>query len=219
MENMENIDKLILTEFSHAGYSLIDRVEHSPIFANQNKSDFWMIFDEFDLDADKQKNLFDKYVKATKSFKAAEKNISVLVLKKIHQFDGDSHQRAVELENDKLFFKKYVLLYTEGAWAKLQGEILIEDEKQLSDYLCDRKVFEKLKDDKPDGAYTLLYGIAHKLPFLLVKMEKSQLKLAYPKYWSSPAVGETNDWVAKIPDDDEGMEKFIERIFKSLDNE
>lgn len=213
---MENINKLILTEFSQAGYSVIGEIEHSPILANEAKSDFWMIFGDFDKNEDAQLALYDKYRHATDSYPAADKNISVLVLKKEERVEEEKRQWAVEIENDKFFFKKYVLLYTDEAFAKLQDEILVDAEKKLSDYLCDRNVFEQLKEDTPDGAYTLLYGIAHKLPFLLVQMEKSHLELAYPEYWSSSLVLETNDWVNDFPDAEDAMDTYLDEILNSI---
>lgn len=215
---MENINELILTEFSQAGYSVIGEIEHSPILANEAKSDFWMIFGDFDKNEDAQLALYDKYRYATDSYPAADKNISVLVLKKEERIVDEKRQWAVEIENDKFFFKKYVLLYTDESFAKLQDEILVDAEKNLSDYLCDRNVFEQLKEDTPDGAYTLLYGIAHKLPFLLVQMEKSHLKLAYPEYWSSSSVLETNDWVNDFPDVEEAMDTYLDEILNSIDD-
>lgn len=215
---MENINELILTEFSQAGYSVIGEIEHSPILANEAKSDFWMIFGDFDKNEDAQLALCEKYRHVADSYPAADKNVSVLILKKVEHVGDEERQWAVEIENDKFFFKKYVLLYTGEAFAKMQDEILVDTEKNLSDYLCDRNVFEQLKKETPGGAYTLLYGIAHKLSFLLVKMEKSQLKLAYPEFWSSASVSETNDWVNDFPDDEEGVTTYLAEILKTIGN-
>lgn len=215
---MENINELILKEFSYAGYSDIGVIEHSPILGNEAKSDFWMVFDDFDINEDIQLALYDKYRHETADYPAADKNVSVLILKKVEHIGEEERQWAVEKENDKYFFKKYVLLYTDETFAKLQNDILVDTEKSLSYYLSDRNVFEQLKNDTPDGAYTLLYGIAHKLPFLLVQMEKSHLELAYPEFWSTSSVLEANDWVNDFPDDEDGMDTYLKEILNSIDD-
>lgn len=213
---MENIKELIFEEFSEAGYSEIEKTERLPIWANESKSDFWMVFDDLNLDEDEQKDLYDEYRHITEAYQAAEKNISVLILKKVHQIEEVERQWAVETENDKLFFKKYVLLYTEEAYTKLRNQVLVDKEKHLSDYLSDGNVFKKLMSDEADGAYTLLYGIAHKLPFLLVQMEKSQLKLSYPNLEDSPVLMDTDAWINEFPDDEDEIEKQLSGILKSI---
>ena len=71
---MENIKELIFEEFSEAGYSEIEKTERLPIWANESKSDFWMVFDDLNLDEDEQKDLYDEYRHITEAYQAAEKN-------------------------------------------------------------------------------------------------------------------------------------------------
>ena len=141
------------------------------------------------------------------------------MLKKVEYINDANKNWAVEVETDKFFFKKYVLLYTDSAWNMLKDNILVYKEKSLSAYLVETENFEKLKADTPDGAYSLLYGIAHKLPFLLVEMQKSKLKLSYPAFWSSPDVLKTNDWVNGISDEHDDLEKYLDAIINSIGNE
>ena len=101
----------------------------------------------------------------------------------------------------------------------LKDNILVNKEKCLSAYLVETENFENLKADTPDGAYSLLYGIAHKLPFLLVEMKKSKLKLSYPAFWSSSDVLKTNDWVNGISDENDDIEKYLDEIINSIGNE
>lgn len=216
---METIEELIYSEFIKAGYSVIGKLADSPIFENNDKSDFWLLLSDYDIDTECQQNLADTYGKITDGYIAADKNTSVLVLKKVEQIDDDHKNWAVGIENDKFYFKKYVLLYTEAAFDKLKNEVLVSKDESLSDYLADSKVFEHLKTDTQDGVYTLLYGIAHKLPFLLVEMQKSNLQLAYPTSWSSPTVLETNDWVNRIPNENQAIEEYLDEILNSVGNE
>lgn len=216
---METIDELICSEFSNVEYSVIRRIANDPIFANNDKSDFWLIMDDYDIDVEFQKRLADNYEGIMDGYIAAAKNTSVLVLKKVEYINDANKSWAVEVENDKFFFKKYVLLYTDAAWNMLKDNILIYKEKGLSAYLVETENFEKLKEDTSDGAYSLLYGIAHKLPFLLVEMQKSKLELSYPAFWSSSAVCETNDWVNSISGEDEEIEKYLDEIINSTGNE
>ena len=216
---METIDELICSEFSKVEYSVIGGIANAPIFANNDNSDFWLIMDDYDIDVEFQKSLADNYEGTMDGYIAAAKNTSVLVLKKVEYINDANKNWAVEVENDKFFFKKYVLLYTESAWNMLKDNILVYMEKSLSAYLVETKNFEKLKADTPDGAYSLLYGIAHKLPFLLVEMQKSKLKLSYPAFWSSSDVLKTNDWVNGISDENDDIEKYLDEIINSIGNE
>lgn len=216
---METIEELICSEFIKAGYSGIGEFDYPPVFSNVDNSDFWLIVSDYDIDVEYQKKLADTYGNITDAYIAAAKNTSVLVLKKVEQIDDVYKNWAVGIENDKFYFKKYVLLYTDAAFAKLKNEVLADKDKCLSDYLVDTKVFENLKADSSDGAFSLLYGIAHKLPFLLVKMQKSNLELAYPTSWSSPTVLETNDWVNGIPDEDSKMEEYLDELINSVGDE
>ena len=165
---METIYELIYSEFSKVEYSVIGRIANAPIFVNNDNSDFWLIMDDYDIDVEFQKSLADNYEGIMDGYIAAAKNTSVLVLKKVEYINDANKNWAVEVENDKFYFKKYVLLYTDTAWNMLKDNILVYKEKSLSSYLVETENFEKLKGDTPGGAYSLLYGIAHKLPFLLV---------------------------------------------------
>lgn len=216
---METIKELIISEFIKVGYSAIGEVANAPIFANDNKSDFWLIVDDYDKDVEYQKNMSDAYGKITAEYMAADKNTSILVLKNVDNMNEANQKWAVEMENDKFYFKKYVLLYTDAAWTMLKNNILQEEERSLSSYLVDAVNFEKLKADTSDGAYSLLYGIAHKLPFLLVEMQKSKLELAYPTSWSSPTVNGTNDWVNKFPKGEQEIGEYLDEILNSVGNE
>lgn len=216
---METIDDLIYSEFAEVGYSVIGEIAHLPVYSNEDNSDFWLIMDDYDIDVEYQKNLAETYGNITDGFIAAAKNTSVLVLKKVESMDEVNKNWAVAMENDKFFFKKYVLLYTDAALNKLNNEILVTEGKSLSNYLVDPKVFENLKKDSLDGAYALLYGIAHKLPFLLVEMEKSKLELAYPTFWSTSDVLQTNDWVNAMPEGEDEIGECVDEILNSLENE
>lgn len=216
---MENIIDLILNEFRIANYRLLDTKLELPILTNETSSDFWMILNDYDVTVDKQQELFERYRQEMKEYPVAEKNTSVLVLKSIPQFDEVSQTWAVETENDKYYFKKYVLLYTQNAWDTLKKEILDDPQKSLSYYLADPSNFSLLKDDTPEGPYTLLYGIAHKLPFLLVKMERSNLELSYPTTLATSEKNETNEWVNGTPDTDEEITAYLDELLKSIDHE
>lgn len=216
---MENIIDLILNEFDIANYHLLKNKQGEFLLANEANSDFWMILTDYDVAVDKQQELFEHYRLEMKEYPAAEKNISVLILKCIPQFNDDIKAWAVETENDKYYFKKYVLLYTQEDWKFLNNEILVEPKKRISDYLIDSSVFGNLKNEISDGPYTLLYGIAHKLPFLLLEMEKSKIELSYPTNWAAYENKETNEWVDGIPDDDNEISNYLDGLLNSINHE
>ena len=218
-ERMKNMIDLVLNEFMLANYRILENQLGLPILTNKTGSDFWILCENYDISIDKQRELFEAYRQNVKEYPIAEKNTSVLVLRCVHRMDDDIQAWAVELENDKCYFKKYVLLYTEKAWKLLSNEILFDKKKTLSSYLIDPFVFGELKKDRVDGAYTLLYGIAHKLPFLLVEMEQSKLELAYPNIWKKPELGKVDKWLSALPDDREGQEQKIDELLNALDDE
>ena len=216
---MENMIDLILNEFGIANYHLLKNKQGKFLLTNEANSDFWIILSDYDVAVDKQQELFELYRQEMKEYSTAEKNTSILILKCISHFDEEIKAWAVETENDKYYFKKYVLLYTQKAWDSLNNEILVAPKKKLSDYLIDSSVFENLKNDSSDGPYTLLYGIAHKLPFLLLEMEKSKLELSYPTNWATDENKETNEWVDGIPDKDNEIDDYIDKLLNSIDHE
>lgn len=216
---MENIIDLVLNEFGQAGYHQLNEHLRFPILTNKNNSDFWILLDDFDISVDKQQDLFEAYRQVIKEYPVAEKNTSVLILRCVPQMDDDTKTWAVEMENDKYYFKKYVLLYTENAWQVLSNQILLDKKRTLSSYLVDSSVFDQLKKDRIDGAYTLLYGIAHKLPFLLVEMGKSKLELAYPNAWKNSRLFDVDKWLSSLPDGKERQEQVIDKLLNSLEDE
>ena len=85
--------------------------------------------------------------------------------------------------------------------------------------MIDSSVFGNLKNEISDGPYTLLYGIAHKLPFLLLEMEKSKIELSYPTNWAAYENKETNEWVDGIPDDDNEIGNYLDGLLNSINHE
>ena len=115
---------LILNEFGIANYHLLKNKEGKFLLTNEANSDFWIILSDYDIAVDKQQELFEFYRQEMKEYSTAEKNTSILILKCISHFDEEIKAWAVETENDKYYFKKYVLLYTQKAWDSLNNEII-----------------------------------------------------------------------------------------------
>ena len=101
---------LILNEFGIANYHLLKNKQGKFLLTNEANSDFWIILSDYDVAVDKQQELFELYRQGMKEYSTAEKNTSILILKCISHFDEEIKAWAVETENDKYYFKKYVQL-------------------------------------------------------------------------------------------------------------
>lgn len=50
-------------------------------------------------------------------------------------------------------------------------------------------------------------------------MEKSKLELSYPTNWATDENKETNEWVDGIPDKDNEIDDYIDKLLNSIDHE
>ena len=165
---MKILIDVILTEFNRAGYQK-EEVEDVLFLKHKENHDFWICTKSFDLEH--QHELFEKAINFWKQHKESEKNISVLILREVDHLSNDEIDWSIEIENDPLFFKKYVILFQ-----KSQSETLdkiIKSGQPLVSLLMQDSVFKHLKEEKGnDGPYSLLYSIAHKLPFITMDVQQ-----------------------------------------------
>ena len=103
---MKILIDVILTEFNRAGYQK-EEVEDVLFLKHKENHDFWICTKSFDLEH--QHELFEKAINFWKQHKESEKNISVLILREVDHLSNDEIDWSIEIENDPLFFKKYVM--------------------------------------------------------------------------------------------------------------
>lgn len=167
---MRTINDIVKLCFEKAKYHVQDISDYQLArLDDENKHDYWIIANEFDLD--KQEELFEK-VKDTVNDASFLKNISVLFVKHQDQIDlSIVDDKIIEMENDPYFFKKYVLSYTDdsvkGLLDLLNGK---NADISISDILMEDGNFQQMKEENKFGTYHLLYSLAHKLPFLTMSV-------------------------------------------------
>lgn len=190
---MANLIDLIYTEFKKAGYVSTD----SFLWQHNIYKDFWVVLDiegNYDLktlQSQTYNRLLDERVKEPE----LEKNTSLLILNKVEK-SGKSRERVIEDENDEFVFKKYVIQYTEEEWTILRDKIA-DDNESVGKLIMNTAFFEVLKRD-PYGEMSLLYGIAHKLPFVTMDVTKRDYKVSQDLQLSD-RLTDTLRWVDSIP--------------------
>ncbi len=161
---MENIIELITSEFLAADYEKVKSNNNGIIFRHTVHADYWIILTEFNIS--EQEHIFATFQRVVDK-PDAEKNVSLLWVRNINARTQSFNDESVEIENDPLFFKKYVLLYTDEEWNGVIQNLPPTKDTKLSTLLMDTKLFNCLKSNQTNYA-TLLYSIAHKLPFLMI---------------------------------------------------
>lgn len=169
---MATIKDYITEEFLAAGFAVIHEKESMTVFSHNVDMDFWGVIENHKDVLCIQNSLYSE-IKSIINKIGIERNISLLVLNDSDTSGTLSPENIVEIENDPLFFKKYVLQYRGEAWKYLDKEILSEGER-LGNILTDKELFASLKEDSKDGSYYLLYTIVHKLPFVKVAIDEQK---------------------------------------------
>ena len=101
----------------------------------------------------------------------ADKNTSILLLINLDSEKiAEDDERFVQIENDPLYFKKYVLTYTTKAFSTLMQKINSMEVRALEDVVMNNHIFVDLTCNEEYAK--LLYTIVHKLPFVPVHIEK-----------------------------------------------
>ena len=86
---------------------------------------------------------------------------------------------------------------------------IIKSGQPLVSLLMQDSVFKHLKEEKGnDGPYSLLYSIAHKLPFITMDVQRSEYKMD-ELFFDSPEQQELNDWLEQLPGDEEELKKMV----------
>lgn len=170
---MNEFIQLIIEIFEHNDYFAISDIQSDNPYVLKHKTfeDFWIVAEGLSAFTN-QDELYDKFnEKFGKRYPLAEKNTSLLLL-----VDTDKQQEdydAVKIENDSLFFKKYVLPYTGESFHVLKEKMKSSDDISFEDLIMKDESFVALR--RGEGYAVLLYTIVHKLPFLPIQVEHQQV--------------------------------------------
>ncbi len=216
---MEEFDKFIFQLFERFDYEFKCELSKGRyLYKHQQKSDYWIVSDSLKV----MKQQYDLYMALTVEHKEecplADKNTSLLML-----VDTDSYKRVtedeslfVQVENEPLYFKKYVLPYTKTAFDELQKKMVRMEAESAEDIIMKNEVFEDLTQNK--GYAKLLYTIIHKLPFIPIIIDgaKELDNKLNTSFGIAPLAEKSLD---SFPDEEEQYDSFIEKLIKEHEDE
>ncbi|SEN91421.1 hypothetical protein SAMN05444671_2427 [Flavobacterium sp. CF108] len=139
-------------------------------FEGENKHSYWLVIETDNLKEVLQKQ--SEYFNSAKEIVNDEwfdKNVSMLILHKVENFDNIQNL-VLEIEENPYLFKKEIILYKEIELEKLY-QALEEQEITIKNFIenkiLDEAVFKAHKDNINNNNFeSLLYRLAHKIPFI-----------------------------------------------------
>ena len=208
---MEIIENIVFNEFTQYDYKNIASIEGVKVLGliKENVFDYWIITSN-KYWCDHQLDLFKQVVEMLKGYNYVDKNLTLLLLCDIENKDWASIN-SVEIENDKSYFKKYVLKYTSDAASDLANLIETKRVKSISELMMDGEVFSLAKDSGNMNAYTLIYGLSHKLAFIPIITKAEEYSSNNILLGSSSLRG-VFEWVQKAPEDDHRIDTYIQTL-------
>ena len=207
---METINDIILNEFSVCNYAKVADIDGRPFMSATDGIDYWLISSNFD-DVTNQTQLFSKVKEQTSECKFVEKNLSLLLLVNIDGYNNIDTE-VVQIENDKFYFKKYVLKYNQESVNGLIEIMTQKNVETIGPLLLDDSNFEQLRSSTDTlSAISLLYSIAHKLTFIPIPSsskprEDTKLNL------DSSELQDLLDWVKQSPSKDTDIDTYLKNL-------
>ncbi|MBR1461766.1 MAG: hypothetical protein IJ604_00075 [Prevotella sp.] len=186
---------LISREFEIAGYRLIGE----GLWKHEQFCDYWKVCTVNGITQLEplQEQVYLELEGLRREQPESEKCTSLLILRNVEQETDKDLRRVIDEENNSYYFKKYVIEFTSQEWdASL--EKIPADYQDLGTLLMNTAVFDHLKHHE-DSPYFLLYKIAHKLPFCMMRAEKKPYTPNEPISVRDD-LKETLDWIEALPD-------------------
>ena len=135
-----------------------------------NKKTYWLIIETDNLNnvIENQSNYFEQ-AKNRINNEWFDKNVNLLVLHKVENFDN-IQSSVLNIEEDPYLFKKQIILYKDTERENLNRAIEAE-ENTIKDFIenkiLDEAIFKIHKENINNNDYeSLLYRLAHKIPFI-----------------------------------------------------
>ena len=139
-------------------------------FDDINKKNYWLIIETDNLNnvIENQSNYFEQ-AKNRINNEWFDKNVNLLVLHKVENFDN-IQSSVLNIEEDPYLFKKQIILYKDTERENLNRAIEAE-ENTIKDFIenkiLDEAIFKIHKENINNNDYeSLLYRLAHKIPFI-----------------------------------------------------
>lgn len=165
---MESIINNLLNQIGLINKKLNFGVLHS--YVDENKHSYWLVIVADDLTkiVEKQSEYFN-LAKEVANNEWFDKNVSMLIIHKVENFDN-IQDLVIEVEENPYLFKKQIILYKEIEVKKLNEAIELKEstiKDFIEDKILDENTFKKHKENINDNDYeSLLYRLAHKMPFI-----------------------------------------------------
>lgn len=201
----------IQKQFEENGYSVLGIVDTSVLFLKNNEhEDYWLVAVGV-KSYQNQDNLFEEMQSTFyKEYPLAVKNTSLLIL-----YDTETNllesNALIEIENDPLYFKKYVLCYTDESYNELTDKL-----KGLSvaDLAMNNEVFTSMMNENVFGPASLLYSIMHKLPFIPLKQTTVDKEAQAIFYSGVSNAKELIPFLDDLPNEDKKINQAVENLLK-----
>ena len=139
-------------------------------FEDINKKTYWLIIETDNLNnvIENQSNYFEQ-AKNRINNEWFDKNVNLLVLHKVENFDN-IQSSVLNIEEDPYLFKKQIILYKDTERENLHRAIEAE-ENTIKDFIenkiLNEAIFKIHKENINNNDYeSLLYRLAHKIPFI-----------------------------------------------------
>jgi hypothetical protein len=138
-------------------------------FEEENKYSYWLVIETDNLTEviEKQSDYFDmaKQVAINEWF---DKNVSMLILHEVDNFDNIQNL-VIEIEENPYLFKKQIILY-KGAELEKFNQAIESQDKTIKGFIenkiLEEETFKKHKENINNDYESLLYRLAHKIPFI-----------------------------------------------------
>lgn len=139
-------------------------------FENENKYSYWLVIETENLIEviDKQSDYFN-IAKDVANNEWFDKNVSMLILHKVENFDNIQNL-VLEVEENPYLFKKQIVLYKDSEVEKF-NEAIESQEQTIKDFIgikiLEEETFIKHKENINNNDHeSLLYRLAHKIPLI-----------------------------------------------------
>lgn len=206
---MRTMLEIIYSEFERWGYSLRKEFDGIILFASNVGYDYWIVCSNINV-LSIQKSLYDQLEEFKSEFEYIEKNISMLLL-----IDCNGEYKTIDsikVENNKSYFKKFVLQYSEKSVSELETILKDNNKGSIADIVLSDQYFSQLKKDSETlNGVTLMYCIAHKLPFIPIKsVTKERSKIDFR--FSSPELVDLFKWVKQAPSEEKDLIDYLDKL-------
>ena len=216
---MENFENYIFSLFEKYGYNSLGQLQAGKyLFKHHTNDDYWIVTEGL-IEETKQ---FEIYKELTQTqadkFPYANKNTSLLLLVLIGKSQDVSKMGAkfVQIENNPLYFKKYVLPFMQSSYEDMMKVVQEKEAQSIEDLIMKDETFEDLK--KGEGYASLLYSIIHKLPFIPIEAAE-QKEFHQELTYSSEAIKELADSLDDYPENSKYLDGFIEELITDYEDE